>query len=206
MTKFRFPVLAAIALTLLPFTRALAQREAVDLTDGWKFIKQDVKPDAAYDSWESVSVPHTWNAQDGQVYNKDGYYRGPGWYVKDLDIPAAWKGKRVFIRFEAAALVADVYLNGKKIGEHRGGFAAFCYELTSGIKFDGKNVLRVKVDNTRFDDIAPLTGDFTVFGGLYRPVHLIATDEICITPLDFASPGSLSYREERGCGSRLWSM
>lgn len=190
MTKLRLPFLAAIVLTILPWHRSLAQRESVELADGWKFIKQDVKPDAAYDSWDTVSVPHTWNAQDGQTYSKDGYYRGPGWYVKELDIPATWKDKRVFIRFEAASLVADVYLNGQNIGEHRGGFAAFCFELTHDLKFDGsKNVLRVKVDNTRFDDIAPLSGDFTVFGGLYRPVHLIATDLVDITPLDFASPG-----------------
>lgn len=187
--KFRLSLLVALALTILPWTRSFAQRETVNLADGWKFIKQDVKPDAPYDSWESVSVPHTWNAQDGQVYNKDGYYRGPGWYAKELDIPAAWKGKRVFIRFEAAALVADVYVNGKKIGEHRGGFAAFCYEVTSNVKWGGKNVLRVKVDNTKFEDIAPITGDFTVFGGLYRPVHLIVTDPTCITPLDYAGPG-----------------
>ena len=190
MTKFRFPLIAATFLILLPWTRAVAQRESVELSDGWKFIKQDVKPDAAYDGWDSVTVPHTWNAQDGQTYDKKGYYRGPGWYAKELDIPAAWKDKRIFIRFEAASLVADVYINGTKIGEHRGGFAAFCYELTGNIKFDGsKNVLRVKVDNTRFDDIPPLSADFTVFGGLYRPVHLIATDPVCITPLDFASPG-----------------
>ena len=189
MTRFRLPFIATVILTIFPWNRIMAQRESVELSDGWKFIKQDVGIDAAYDAWDSVSVPHTWNAQDGQVFNKD-YYRGPAWYAKELDIPAAWKGKRVFIRFEAAALVADIYLNGKKLGEHRGGFAAFCYELTPGIKFDGsKNVLRVKVDNTRFDDIAPLSGDFTVFGGLYRPVHLIATNQVCITPLDFASPG-----------------
>lgn len=189
MMKFRFPFIVALVFTILPFSRSFAQRETVDLAEGWKFIKQDVKPDAAYDSWEKVSVPHTWNAQDGQEFNKN-YYRGPAWYVRELDIPAAWKGKRIFARFEAAALVADVYINGKQVGEHRGGFAAFCYELTPEIKFDGsKNVLRVKVDNTRFDDIAPLSGDFTVFGGLYRPAHLIVTDPTCITPLDFAGPG-----------------
>ncbi|HWB57957.1 MAG TPA: glycoside hydrolase family 2 TIM barrel-domain containing protein [Chthoniobacteraceae bacterium] len=192
--KFRFPFVFALVLTILPLSHGFAQREVVDLTDGWKFTKQDAKPDAAYKSWESVTVPHTWNAKDGQEYDKNkekgkGYYRGPAWYAKDLEIPAKWKGKRVFIRFEAASLVADVYINGKQVGEHRGGFAAFCYEITPYLKPGGKNVLRVKVDNTRFDDIAPLSGDFTVFGGLYRPVHLIVTGEACITPLDYASPG-----------------
>ena len=47
-------------------------------------------------SWDSVSVPHTWNAQDGQTYSKDGYYRGPGWYAKELDIPATWKAESAY--------------------------------------------------------------------------------------------------------------
>jgi beta-galactosidase len=174
---------------------SLAQRESVELSTGWKFIKQEVTPDAAFDAWESVSLPHTWNALDGQNGKTndpsmpDGYYRGPGWYAKKLDVPPAWKGRRVFIRFEAASLVADVWLNGKQLGEHRGGFTAFCFELTPGLKFDGENVLRVRVDNSRQDDIPPQRGDFTVCGGLYRPVHLLITDQTCISPLDYASPG-----------------
>lgn len=195
MTKFRLAILLA-GISAILSASAMAQRETTDLPDGWKFIKQDAAVDAAYDSWDVVTVPHTWNAKDGQEYNNDKengngkkYYRGPGWYAKELDIPATWKDKRIFIRFEAASLVADVYINGQHLGQHRGGFAAFCYELTDYIKPDGKNVLRVKVDNTRFNDIAPLSGDFTVFGGLYRPVHLIATSQTCISPLEFASPG-----------------
>ena len=73
-----------------------------------------------------------------------------GPYAKRLDIPAARKEKRVFIRFEAASLVADVYLNGKKIGEHRGGFTAFCFELTPYLDFHGDNILRVRVDKYGF--------------------------------------------------------
>lgn len=195
MTKSKFvPFLAGI-LMLLPLCSLRAQRESVPLADGWKFIRQDAAPNAAYDSWETVTVPHTFNQKDGEEGKtlhpefKEGYYRGPAWYVKEIDIPDTWKGKRVFVRFEAASLVADVYLNDQSIGEHRGGFAAFCMELTPFIKYGAKNVLRVKVDNTRFDDIAPLSGDFTVFGGLYRPVHLIATDPVGITLLDHGSLG-----------------
>jgi len=180
---------------LTPWISSPAQRETVPLHDGWKFIRQDVAQDAAVDSWESIGVPHTWNAKDGQTGKKAnpdqpaGYYRGPGWYARELDIPAAWKGRRVFIRFEAASLVADVYLNGQHVGQHRGGFAAFCYELTPLVDFSGKNLLRVKVDNSKFEDVPPLSGDFTVDGGIYRPVGLIATDSTCITPLDYATSG-----------------
>ncbi len=179
-----------------PLTAALAQRQTVDLPDGWKFIRQDAAPDAPLtDAWQNVNVPHCWNALDGQngkAANPDlpeGYYRGPAWYARALDIPTAWKTRRVFIRFEAAFLVADVYLNGEHLGQHRGGFAAFCYELTPHLKFGAPNELRVRVDNSKNADIAPLSADFTMEGGIYRPVHLLVTDPTCITPLDFAGPG-----------------
>lgn len=174
---------------------ARADRLSLPLTDGWRFIRHDVAPDAADASWDQVSVPHTWNALDGQDGKAaepdfpDGYYRGPAWYARELDVPAEWRGRRVFIRFEAASLVADVYVNGRHVGEHRGGFAAFCFELTPYLQFGQRNRLRVRVDNSRFADVAPLSGDFTVDGGLYRPVHLLVTDPVCLTPLDYATSG-----------------
>jgi len=102
---------------------------------------------------------------------------------------AAWKKKRVFVRFEAASLVAKVFLNGKELGGHRGGFAAFCFELTPELNFDGTNTLVVRVDNKLQEDVIPLVGDFTVFGGLYRPVSLLVTEAVNLTPLDCGSPG-----------------
>ena len=140
------------------------------------------------DQWESVSVPHTWNAVDGQS-GKPGYRRGPGWYERPLTVPPSWRGKRVFLRFEGASLVADVYVNGRHLGQHRGGFGAFSFEITPDLRFNGPNDLKVRVDNARRVDVAPLSGDFTVFGGLYRPVHLFATSAVCISPLDFATSG-----------------
>jgi beta-galactosidase len=172
-----------------------AQRETTDLPNGWKFIKQDIGVSAPTDSWEKISIPHTWNNLDGQDGKKaepdlkDGYYRGACWYARALDVKPEWKSKRVFLRFEAASTVAQVYLNGQLLGEHRGGFTAFCFELTGKLRFDGPNELRVRVDNSRFDDVPPLAGDFDVMGGIYRPVHLIVTDPVCISPLDFGSPG-----------------
>ena len=85
--------------------------------------------------------------------------------------------------------MADVYLNGKLLGEHRGGFGAFCFEITTNLSAKGKNLLAVRVSNERFPDIAPLSGDFNVYGGLYRPVHLLETAAVCFTPVDYASPG-----------------
>ena len=170
-------------------------RVNVDLAMDWKFIQQDVGSAAPTGNWNAVKVPHTWNNLDAQKGARGnptvagGYFRGACWYERSLDVPAAWQGKRVFIRFEAASIVAHVYLNGESIGEHRGAFTAFCFELTPHLKFGLPNELRVRVDNSNQPDMPPLSGDFNMDGGIYRPVKLIVTDEVCVTPLDFASPG-----------------
>ena len=121
---------------------------------------------------------------------KEGYYRGACWYSRALDIPADWKGKRrVFVRVGAASLVAKTFINKIALGEHRGGFTAFCYELTDYLNYGGRNELRIQVDNSAREDLPPLSADFNFFGGIYRPVELIVTDEVCVSPLDYASPG-----------------
>jgi hypothetical protein len=73
--------------------------------------------------WQAVSIPHNWGWEEAQQ-GKD-FYRGPGWYRRDLNLGAPQSGKRYFLRFEAASLVADVYLNGERLGQHRGAFGAF---------------------------------------------------------------------------------
>ncbi|MGC3988843.1 MAG: hypothetical protein QM796_03995, partial [Chthoniobacteraceae bacterium] len=162
--RILFASLAGLAFTPL----LKADRETVPLLSDWKFVKQDAGVQAPVDQWEAVTVPHTWNALDGQLgkirnpTDPNGYYRGACWYERALKVPTDWQGKRVFIRFEAAALVARVYLNGELLGEHRGGFTAFCYELTSHLKYGATNELRVQVDNSHQEDIPPLSGDFNV--------------------------------------------
>ena len=191
MRKFSFFVLALI------FSFNSFARESTLLDSGWRFMQGDpagvagqtmspADPNWIDSSWQAVSIPHCWGWQEAQQ-GKD-YYRGPGWYRRELDVtPEA--GKRYFLRFEAASLVADVYLNGKSLGEHRGGFGAFCFEITKQLSETGTNLLAVRVDNTKFPDIAPLSGDFSVYGGLYRPVHLFVTAEENFTPTDHGSSG-----------------
>ncbi|MDD5140834.1 MAG: glycoside hydrolase family 2 TIM barrel-domain containing protein [Verrucomicrobiales bacterium] len=165
-------------------------RADVELDSGWRFEQADPTnaeqvsfPDAR---WTTVSLPHNWGWEQAQ--RGETYLRGPGWYRRELDLqPKA--GRRYFLRFEAASTVADVYLNGKLLGGHRGGFGAFCFELTKDLSETGTNLLAVRVDNAPQPDIAPLSGDFSVYGGLYRPVHLIETGETCIAPTDHGSPG-----------------
>ena len=150
------------------------------LEEGWEF-----KLDKTDSVWEKVSIPHTWNAHDGTTSE---YFRGMGEYRYQLYVSSAMLEKRIFLRFEAVSQVADVFVNGKNIGTHRGGFNAFCFELSHLLK-KGNNLIEVKVSNSENNYIAPLAGDFTVFGGIYRPVSLLLLSEVCITPLDFASSG-----------------
>jgi beta-galactosidase len=174
---------------------ARAGRVTAGLTGDWLFFKQDVPVATPTSNWDAITIPHTWNnldAQKGTAGNpgvKGGYFRGACWYARSLDAPAAWQGRRVFLRFEAASIVAQVYLNGELIGGHRGAFTAFCVELTSHLRYGETNELRVRVDNSPAADVPPLSGDFNMDGGLYRPVELIVTDAVCVSPLDYASPG-----------------
>ena len=181
---------------------AQAPRAEIAFNSDWKFYRGDAEGASAAQfadaSWQPVALPHTWNAQDALPGN--AVYQGPGWYRKEFSAFPDWKGRRVFIRFGAASLAADVYLNGSKLGSHQGGFAAFCFELTSQLKFDGQNTLAVRVDNKR-GTISPLGGDFTIYGGLYRPVSLIVTGPLAITPLDYAGPGVYLKQNSAGYAS-----
>jgi len=178
-----------LALLLAGLTTAGAREDRL-LNDGWHFQLGDetnaMRPAFDDSRWQPVTLPHCWGWEAAQVTKK--YYRGPGWYRRTLD----WQpqpGKRCFLRFEAAATVAEVYFNGQKLGAHRGGFGASCYELTAGLNPSGRNEIAVRVSNAKEPDVAPLAGDFCVFGGLYRPAHLLVADAVCFTPLDHASPG-----------------
>ncbi|WP_114784496.1 glycoside hydrolase family 2 TIM barrel-domain containing protein [Botryobacter ruber] len=163
------------------------------INDSWQFAKGD-HPEAKNKifndaEWERVSVPHTWNTQD-PYDDTPGYYRGVSWYRKNLVLNPSLKGKKIYLYFEGANQEADVYVNGKHVGNHKGGYAAFAFDVTDAVSFDGSpNLLAVKLDNSHNADIAPLMGDFNFYGGIYRDVYLIATEQTHFDVLDHASPG-----------------
>ncbi len=169
-----------------------SNRVNLDLNSAWKFIRADITgaQEIKFDDsgWTAINLPHTWNNIDGQDGGND-YYRGIGWYRKHITIDGAYQGKSIYLRFEGANSVADVYVNGTYVGQHRGGYSAFCFDVTAQVRPGAANLIAVKVNNAHNDDIPPLSADFTFFGGIYRGVQLLITDKLCITPLDFASPG-----------------
>ena len=182
MKKHTFIV--SLLLASLSGLPASADRTDQLLNQNWQFrFSHQVEKNT-----QRVDLPHTWNAQDALSGKRD-YKRGIGNYTKQLEVPAEWKGKRVFLRFEGANSVTNLFVNGKHAGEHRGGYGAFVYELTDQLKYGKKNELWVRVNNAEQLDVMPLVGDFNFYGGIYRNVHLIVTEPVCISPLDYASPG-----------------
>ncbi len=186
---------AALVLILLPCrgqaSRADDGRELLSLDRGWRFFAGE-DPRAAetgFDdrSWQPVDLPHTWNALDGQDGGGD-YRRGPGWYRRHLALDASYAGRRLYLQFDGASLMADVYVNGIHLGNHKGGFARFRFDATAALHTGADNVVAVRVDNGQLG-IPPTSGDFTFFGGLYRSVWLLATDPVQISAMDLGSPG-----------------
>ena len=177
--------LVSVVLFMLYGMSMFAQRQDILLNNDWNFrFSHQVQKGTEV----RVDLPHTWNAQDA-LSGKIDYKRGIGNYEKNLFIRSEWKGKRLFIRFEGVNNIADVFINRRHIGEHRGGYGAFIFEITGKVEYGKENSILVRVNNGEQLDIMPLVGDFNFYGGIYRDVHLLITDETCISPLDYASPG-----------------
>ena len=165
-------------------------REVRPLMSGWEFVKGDIEsPDKGTASgWMRVTLPHTWNDHDMQ--SGPDFYAGTAWYRRPLELEAALTGKRIFLRFDGVGSVADVYVNNHLVGSHKGSYSAFCFEITGAVKFGGANLLYVRVNNEPRPDVLPINNElFGIYGGIYRPVALLITDQTVITPTDYASPG-----------------
>lgn len=148
-------------------------RNYVKLKDNWYFTKQEQNtiPTTLPNDWEIVCLPHSWNNFDGQDGGND-YYRGKCWYVKELSIPKTPEDTCIYLEFLAASSSCEVYVNGKKVTSHEGGYSCFRAEITAMLT-ENTNILSVAVDNTHRDNIYPQVADFTFYGGLYRDVNLI---------------------------------
>jgi beta-galactosidase len=191
----------------------MSSRVDANIDAGWKFSKPapgatDIAGaetlmfnDAA---WMSLDLPHTWNNVDGAngPTTTPAYYRGIAWYRKHYTPPATMMGKQLYLQFDASAYITDVWVNGTKVGTHAGGYAGFRFDVTATLKVGMDNLIAVKVDNSQAvtntfvvvpgastANLPPRSGDFTFYGGIYRDVHVLATDPLAISPMDFGSSG-----------------
>ncbi|MCI8563104.1 MAG: glycoside hydrolase family 2 protein, partial [Lachnospiraceae bacterium] len=131
--------------------------------------------------YETVSLPHTWNAEDGTCGREGICYRGNGVYRRELILPyEEWGQKVLYLSFEGANTVTTIYVNGKKAGRHEGGYSGFRVNITDYIIWGQANVIAVLVDNSETTYIAPIgkEGDFTKFGGIYRDVTLLGVCDV----------------------------
>ncbi|MDB5232402.1 MAG: glycoside hydrolase family 2 [Chitinophagaceae bacterium] len=184
-------LILCICVILLGVLTARSQRIIYTINSGWKFHKGDVTGTVNAESvqnWEVVNIPHTWNDKDA-FDDQPGYYRGVGWYAKELSVPSQWKGKNIFIQFEGVNQETDVFINGKYAGNHKGGYTAFNFEISNLVNYGQKNLITVKADNKHDKNIPPLNADFTFYGGIYRNVHIIISDAIHFDISNNASDG-----------------
>ncbi|MGN6555004.1 MAG: sugar-binding domain-containing protein, partial [Verrucomicrobiota bacterium] len=133
---------------------AESSRQKLNLNADWRFLRGDVpgaeRPEFDASGWTTVSCPHTWNDVDScDNFSPGGHtgetelWTGAAWYRKEFTLPTAERGRKVFIEFEGVRQVADVYLNGRLLGQDKTGFIPFGFDLTAHLKFGEKNVLAV---------------------------------------------------------------
>ena len=192
-------------------------RQRIPLGDGWQFNllgpidEQGQVPQIDQKNWQPVEVPHTWNRVGYYLSDPETHInsvdnidktQGVGWYHVSFDAPELTGGERAFLEFDAVSRTAEVYLNGELLGSHRNPFGRFRLDATDLLRADGPNELYVKVDNTQpvegnsTQDVLPMTGDFFVRGGIYRPVSIVVTEPVHFDMLDYGGPGVYAQTTE----------
>ena len=150
-------------------------RNIINFNRKWAFMKQATEiPAVMPTNWDFVNLPHSWNAIDGQDGDND-YFRGTAYYAKafgKMDLPAA---EQYYLEIKGANSSADVYLNGKKLAHHDGGYSTWRVNLTEAL--EAMNLLVIAVDNSANETVYPQMADFTFYGGIYRDVNIICVND-----------------------------
>ena len=153
------------------------------LTDGWQFVRTDMsnvweverpakagKPESV-PLWQDVTLPHCYNAEDG-VDPDVNYYQGGAWYRTTLRVENPYPGGHTLLEFEGAGQKTQVYVGGHLMGSHVGGYDGWTVDITEA--GNGVLPLAIRCDNSRDVEMIPSDmSDFCLYGGLYRPVHLV---------------------------------
>jgi len=178
-----YKLVLLLATLLLPVRLFAADpsRQTLNFNRDWKFQLGD-HPGAeavGFDDspWLAVGLPHSFSLP---YFESPKFYTGYGWYRKHFTIPAAWSGKRLSLEFDGAFQVAEIFVNGRLVGEHEGGYTGFSVEITEAVQ-TGDNVVAVRLNNLWNAQLAPRAGEHVFSGGLYRDVRLVVTDPLHVT-------------------------
>ena len=162
-------------------------RQIVNINRKWAFTKQATSvPSELPMNWDWVNLPHSWNAIDGQDGDSD-FYRGTCYYVKKLlkaDLPETDK---YYLEIKGANSSADVYVNGKVLAHHDGGYSTWRVDITNHLQHE--NLIVIAVDNTPNDKVYPQFADFTFYGGLYRDVNIVCVNDSHFELMYHGGPG-----------------
>ncbi len=159
--------------TLVSYEKGEEMREKYNINKNWKFdLLQEEINELNYfiSNVGEVSVPHTWN-------NVDFSLRQKAIYQKNIDLDKKHINQDIYIEFLGVNSVSRVVLNGVLLGEHKGGYSTFRYKISEQYNWNGENILTVVVDNSLTQDVSPLMGDFTIYGGIYRDVNIVCVDK-----------------------------
>ena len=149
-------------------------RNILNINEGWTFTKEAVENFAKLPEGEAISLPHSWNAVDGQDGGND-YFRGTAYYGKELSKSALPKCDEYYLEIRGANSSATVYVNGKKLACHDGGYSTWRVDITDALT--DENVIVISVDNSANETVYPQMADFTFYGGLYRDVNIVCVDK-----------------------------
>ena len=177
-------------------------RNILKFNDSWLFTKEtfEVIPEVIGEGFESVTLPHSWNATDGQDGGND-YHRGTCLYAKSFKREELPEGERFYLEIRGANSSADVYLNGKKLAHHDGGYSTWRVDLTETL--EDENLLIIAVDNSANDRVYPQMADFTFYGGLYRDVNIIAVKNEHFELDHYGTPGIKVTPEVDGVNAKV---
>lgn len=149
-------------------------RKIVNINRKWAFTKDaEGVPASLPEKWDFVNLPHSWNAIDGQDGDND-YYRGTCYYAKKVSKAELPEADRYYLELHGANSSADVYVNGRKLAHHDGGYSTWRVNMTDSLKEE--NLIVIAVDNSPNETVYPQMADFTFYGGLYRDVNIIAVN------------------------------
>ena len=164
-------------------------RDVFNFNVGWRFIRKEVKDAFKVNfndsKWEKVNLPHGVDKLNRQA-SGSGNYQGVVWYRKHFKLPNSLSKKRIYINFEGIMGKSKIYVNGKLVKEHFGGYLPIIIDISKLAKFDGKqNIIAVQADNSDDKSFPPGhkqdTMDYSYFGGIYRDAWLVATNKIYIS-------------------------
>ena len=182
-------------------------RNIININENWKFIQEDAGLPSVYpENWQTVDVPHSWNAVDGCDGN-GSYDRGQYWYAKTFETPMQpLAGGRVFVEFMGVNSEATVYVNGEKVTYHEGGYSTFRAEITDLCKDGEENLLVVAVNNQANDFVYPQHADFTFYGGIYRDVNIISVPDAHFDLEYYGGPGIMVTPKPTECGGATFEI